>query len=588
MKLGRNAPCPCGSRKKYKHCCGANAHPQDSSEGFNAALALSLALGHQLAGRFKDAEAVYRQVLRREPENPTALHRLGWLAHVGGDDERALLLIRQALGLAPSDWSMHYNVGRILTGRSAFNEAAASFQRAALLNPGFASIQVDLGIALSSLGRAQEASDCFERALTAEAGNAAVFSNYLHSLNYLPRCDAARVFEQHLNYARRFARPVMPPEPRPLRRLPGARIRLGYVSGEFRDFAVAWFIEPVIANHDRGAFDVFCYSNHEVVDNVTRRLQSNAEHWRSIAAMPDEQAAQLVRRDGIDILIDLSGHTRGNRLTMFALKPAPIQTSWLGYFNTTGLAAIDYLISDPMSSPPNDAQPFTETVLRLPSVRLCYAPPSYAPDVAMLPARGAGCVTFGTFNKLAKINDSVIGLWATIMNRVPRSRLLLKAHAFNETATCERFRELFAAHGVGAERLLLRPNSPHAEMLAEYGDMDIALDPFPFTGGLTTCEALWQGVPVLTLRGETLVARQSSSILAAIGLADWMAEGPGDYAEKATRFARDTDGLARLRASLRRRMACSPVCRAATFTRDLEHLYRGMWERWREVAGETA
>jgi protein O-GlcNAc transferase len=189
---------------------------------------------------------------------------------------------------------------------------------------------------------------------------------------------------------------------------------------------------------------------------------------------------------------------------------------------------------------------------------------------------------------LAKINDSVIGLWATIMNRVPRSRLLLKAHAFNETATCDRFRELFAAHGVGAERLMLRPNSPHAEMLAEYGDMDIALDPFPFTGGLTTCEALWQGVPVLTLRGETLVARQSSSILAAIGLADWMAEGPGDYAEKATRFARDTDGLARLRASLRRRMTRSSVCEAATFTRDLEQLYRSMWDRWRGAAGEVA
>lgn len=545
---------------------------------------MQVALEHQKGRRFKEAERLYRQVLSREPDNATALHNLGWLAHVGGDDGSASQLIRRALELVPADWAMHYNLGRIMIQSGKLNEAAAHLERAVSLNPKFASIHVDLGVTLSSLGKAHEAPACFQRALAVDPTLAGAFSNYLHALNYLPEADVSSIFEEHLNFARRFSPPMLPVEPERPRHPIDARIKLGYVSGEFRQFAVARFIEPIIANHDRAAFEVFCYSNHGTVDEVTRRLRSSAEHWRTIVGLSDREAAQLVRRDGIDVLVDLSGHTRDNRLTMFALKPAPVQVSWLGYFNTTGLREIDYLITDPISSPPGDAQPFTESLLRMPSVRLCYEPPSYAPEVGPLPALTAGCVTFGTFNKLVKLNDSVIALWAAVLAAIPNSRLVLKAQAFNEAVSQDRYREVFQAHGIGAERLLLRPNSPHTQMLDEYGEIDIALDPFPFTGGLTTCEALWQGVPVLTLRGDSMVSRQSASILTAIGLTDWIAESAVEYEAKAIRFARNTDALAKLRATLRQRMARSPVCDARSFTRNLEHLYRNAWLEWREGA----
>ena len=582
MKLRRNELCGCGSGKKYKKCCGAPraANPRKPPQAFNVDLEMTSAEGYQRAQMWGDAKRLYRRVLAVQPANARALHNLGWIAHAEGDNAAALQLIRDSLGILPDEWSFHFNLARILHQTGEFAAAGNHYERAAALNAGFSAIHNYQAILMVDRGKAREAVDCFERATAAAPHDSIAFSNYLHALNQLPGMPPATIFNEHLRFGREFARPPLAPHQAHVDADPQRRLRLGYVSGDFRDFAVAWFIEPVLAHHDHTAFEVYAYSNHRGADAVTARVRAHTDHWRSIAAVGDVQAARMIQADGIDILVDLSGHTRENRLPMFACKPAPIQVSWLGYFNTTGLSAINYLISDPVSSPPEDTQAFVETLLRLPHSRLCYQAPEYAPPVASLPARANYCVTIGTFNKLAKLNDDVVSLWSDVLRSIPGSRLLLKARAFGDDTERRNFEDRFSANGIAADRLMLRPHSPHASMLAEYADIDIALDPFPFSGGLTTCEALWQGVPVVTLRGNSLVSRQSASFLTELGLGDWIADSREDYLARATRMAGDLDSLAHLRAGLRERMKASPVCDSAGFTRDLERLYRGVWENF--------
>ena len=534
----------------------------------------------QGACEYAEAKELYKRILAVQPENAHAVHNLGWIAYVEGNVDAALRLIHESLRISPDTWFFHFNLARILHNQMGFAKSAAHYESALALNPSFAGMHNEHGILMIDQGDAGEAVRCFERAIAANPLDAMACSNYLHAINQLPGMSHAAIFDAHVRFALRFARDEPTSHATPRANDPARRIRLGYVSGDFRENTVAWFIEPVFANHDHASYEVFGYSNCGVADVVTARLRNHVDHWRNIAPMSDAEAVSLVQSDAIDILIDLSGHTRDNRLPMFAYKPAPLQVSWLGYFNTTGLSTIDYLISDPVLSPPDSMQPFSETVVRLPHTRLCYQPPAYAPDVAPLPARAKTFITFGTFNKLAKLNDLVLSLWANVLRGVPGSRLLLKARAFADEAVQQAYRERFGKLGIAAERLLLRPYSAHADMLAEYADIDIALDPSPFSGGLTTCEALWQGVPVLTLRGESLVARQSASFLTALGLDDWIADSQRDYVARATRRAGDLESLASLRATLRERMRSSPMCDATAFTRDLERVYRKIWEMW--------
>lgn len=296
--------------------------------------------------------------------------------------------------------------------------------------------------------------------------------------------------------------------------------------------------------------------------------------------MSDADLAAQIRADGIDILVDLSGHTAGNRLTVFGRKPAPVQAAWLGYFNTTGVGAIDYVLMDAATVPEGGERWFTEEVVRLPEGRFCYAPPDYAPPVAPLPARARGHVTFGSFNNMAKVTPAVIELWAAVLQAVPGARLILKWKSLADAAECDRLRQAFAAHAIAPERLELRGPTPHREMLTEYGDVDIALDPFPFCGGLTSCEALWMGVPIVTLPGSRPVSRQTLGFLNQLDASELAAPSAARYVAIAAELAGDLDRLATLRADLRARMAGSSLCDGARFTRGLEAAYRTMWRRW--------
>jgi predicted O-linked N-acetylglucosamine transferase (SPINDLY family) len=336
----------------------------------------------------------------------------------------------------------------------------------------------------------------------------------------------------------------------------------------------------ILEAHAPECVESFVYSNGPVADATTDRLRRAAGAWRDVSAMTDEAVASLVRSDAIDVLVDLSGHSARNRLAVFGARAAPVQVSYLGYVATTGLASIDYVLTDADTAPPGSEGLFSEAVVRLPSGKFCYVPPAYASEPAPPPSARTGAVTFGSFNNVLKLGPEVIDLWSQVLAAAPGSRLVLKWPALAEPCVRDRIARAFEACGVEAGRLDLRGVSPHAAMLGEYGDIDVALDPFPHCGGLTTCEALWMGVPVVSLPQERPASRQSLAILNLIGLGELCARSTADYVEIAARLATDAPRRAALRSDLRRRMAASPLCDGAGFTRELEAAFRQMWRRW--------
>ena len=351
---------------------------------------------------------------------------------------------------------------------------------------------------------------------------------------------------------------------------------------------MAFFLEPILSTHDRVEFESVCYSDVKQPDAVTGRLRALAGEWRDIRGRSDDQVAELVRRDRIDILVDLAGHTAGNRLLVFARKPAPVQVTYLGYPNTTGLTSIDYRITDECADPTGAADRLhTEKLVRLKNGFLCYLPPEESPEVSPTPVLRNGTVTFGSFNQLPKLSNEVVRIWAATLSRVPGSRLLLKAHGFSNEETRSRFRERFAEHGITPDRLELRCDVPSTRSHLElYGEVDVALDPFPYNGTTTTCEALWMGVPVIAWAGPTHRARVGVSLLTGLGLAEWIAESRERYVELAVELAGDPARLDRIRHGLRDRMRQAPLMDGAGFTRGLEQAYREMWRSWVRGCGD--
>ena len=363
-------------------------------------------------------------------------------------------------------------------------------------------------------------------------------------------------------------------------------LRVGLVSGDFQSHPVGYFVEGIVgalASHFSDRIELFAYPSHYRTDALTERIKGCCRGWYSAVGLSDEHLARRIREDRIDILIDLSGHTAHNRLPMFAWKPAPVQVSWLGYFATTGVAEIDYFIADPWTLPKSEEAYFTEKVWRLPETRLCFAPPEVEVAVSELPALNNGYVTFGCFNNLTKMNDAVVALWSQILLLVPESRLLLKSWRLSQTSVQQSVISRFAAHGIGGHRLVLEGASPRAQYLAAYNRVDIALDPFPFTGGATSAEALWMGVPVLTLAGDRLVSRQGVGLLANAGLPDWISVDADDYVRRAVLHVGDLRHLAVLRRELRQKVLTSPLFDSTRFARHFEAALRGMWTQWCNV-----
>lgn len=537
-------------------------------------------------GQTGQARECFERALALDPGYAEAHNNLGDVLQAEGRLEEAAARYREALRIKPDYAEAHNNLGNALMETDRPEEALEHLGRALELRPGWAEAHNNRGNAYLKLAFLEEALACYRRALELDPECVAAHSALLYALNCDPECEPATALAEHRRWGARYAaHGAGPPhgnDPQPERRL-----RLGYLSPDFRSHSVAWFFEPALAAHDRARFEVVCYSKTARADAVTGRLRRLADGWRDIGRLSDEAAAQRIRADGVDILVDLAGHTAGNGLAVMARRPAPVQATWLGYPNTTGLAAIDYRITDAVADPPGVTDGWhSEELVRLPGVFLCYQPPEGAPEPGELPARRNGYVTYGSFSSLLKVTRPALAAWAAILRAAPGSRLVLKSRPLGRRAARERVLAALAAEGIGAERVeLLGHAASCAEHLACYRRIDIALDTFPYHGTTTTCEALWMGVPVVVLEGRTHAARVGVSLLNALGLNDWVARSWEGYQALAARRAEDPDELARLRAGLRARMRRSPLMDARAFTRELEEAYRRMWRRWCEGRG---
>ncbi len=557
-------------------CSGTGYFPQwahiERSLVMTLPEAIALALQCQQAGDLARAEALYRQVL-------SELHnRLGIVAAGQGKLDEAAASFRMLLQLRPDAPGGYTNLGNVLRLQGRLDEAVASWQQALALQPGLAPAYNNLGLGLMHLGRLAEAQDQFRRALDLAPDYAVAHSNLLLSLNYDPAADPAAVRAEHQRWALAHARgPVLPAPAN--ERNPERCLRVGYVSPDLCQHVVARFVAPILANHDRARFEAYCYAEVRAPDAMTARLRDLAPGWRSTCGLSDAQVAAQVRADQIDLLVDLAGHTDNHRLGVFSYRPAPVQITYLGYCNTTGVPALDYLLTDAVADPPGAPAYCTEELVRLPGCFCCWLPPE-APAVAPLPAALAGHITFGSFHGLAKLNDHVLDLWSAVLRALPSARLLLFRHTLRGTVVDE-LRQRFAQRGIAAGRLELRHAAADgASYLDVYGEVDVQLDTLPWTGHVTTCESLWMGVPVLTLAGARHAGRLSATLLTALGLTDWIAATPEQYVDLAVRQTADLDRLAALRAGLRERMRTSPLCDGASFTRGLEDVYRALWRRW--------
>jgi predicted O-linked N-acetylglucosamine transferase (SPINDLY family) len=549
------------------------ARPDDARAWNNVAVA-ALA-----SARFDEAEAASRRAAALEPENAGSRLVLAKSLAARGLHDEALAAARDCLALDPGHGDARDLEGRLLAQRGAYSQAVRAFRAALAAGAGGATAS-RLGDALLQAGDVPGAVRAYRDAESRDAAHAAAnASRALFAMHFESGHGAAEILEAHRAWATRYAAPPSSGGYANVRD-PGRRLRIGYVSPRFRASSAAFLLLPVLERHDPGAVEFHCYAEQEGEDAITSRIRSQAAGWTNTSGMGDELLCEAMRRDAIDIVVDLAGHTPGNRLGAMSRKPAPVVLTWLDYCDTTGCEAFDALITDPWHSPAEDGQRFVERRLRLAPLRFCYAPPDYAPAVTPPPSARNGAVTFGAFHRFAKIGPSVLRAWAELLASDGRFRLVIKNDALGDPGEREHHRDRLAAAGLPAARVELRAASPHAQALREYGDIDIALDTFPYNGGITTLEALLMGRPVVTFEGDTLISRQSCAILRAAGLDELVAPDAQAMVRLAAGLAADPQRLARLSDGLRARLTHSPVCNAAAFTRRLEGAYRAAWRDW--------
>ena len=532
-------------------------------------------------GQYDAAIAACRHAIALKPAFRDACNNLGNALQSKGLCDDAIAAYRHAIALQPSHPDAYSNLGSALQFKGQLDDALVAYRQAIALNPALAEAYSNLGTILKDLGQIDAALAACRQALALKPDYPDAHSNLLVTLNYHPASTAESLFQEACRWAQRHAEPLKQfIQPHAHDRNPERRLRIGYVSPDFREHAVAPMVLPLIASHDRTQFDVFCYAQVERPDAMTEKFRAQAGPWRSTVGLSDERMAGLIRQDQIDILVDLAGHTAGSRLLVFARKPAPVQVNRQGYPNTTGLTAIDYRMTDAYADPPGLSDTLhSEQLIRLPQTNWIYQPPADCPVPTPRPAGMP--VTFGCFNHFAKVTEPMLRLWARILAAVPGSRLLLKAMGLASPDVRARVRGIFQGEGLAPERVELAGWRSSAEdHLALYGRVAIALDPFPYHGTTTTCEALWMGVPVITLAGRMHVSRVGVSLLTNVGLPELIAETPEAYVRIAVDLAGDPPRLDHLRATLRPRMAQSPLLDAPRFARHIEAAYRQMWRRW--------
>jgi predicted O-linked N-acetylglucosamine transferase (SPINDLY family) len=532
-----------------------------------------------LLGQLEDGLAVSRRALALDPDLLNACNNIGSMLVGEGRLVEAEACYREAL-LRHPQWALgQFNLGNILRAMNLPAAAEAAYRVVLALDPQWAAAWCNLGSACGDQGRLEEAVAAYRRALAMQPGWAEPQSNLLLTLQYMSTISPAAIFAEQRGYAAWLEAPLKEHWPAHANAPdPQRRLRIGYVSADFRRHPVANFFEPVLASHDHSQFEIFCYYNNSIRDEVSLRLEQQADHWCVCAGMTNEQMAARIQADGIDILFDLSGYSAGNRLPVFARKPAPVQVTWIGYPGTTGLSAMDYRLTDAWLDPPGLTECYhSEQLVRL-TGSATFRPADSSPAVNPLPALGSGAVTLACLNSLIKVNPQVIAVWARILARLPGARLMLGN--VSEPGMVQRMQAMFADAGVAAERLILMPNLPLQDYLALHHRIDLALDPFPYGGGTSTYHSLWMGVPVITLAGASAPARQGAAILGGLGLTECIAESEDAYVERVLALLADLPALERLRQSLRQRLEATVALGAGPLTRSLEQALRQMWQHW--------
>jgi len=525
-------------------------------------------------------EARARELIAQYPDAGFAWKSLGVMLHTQGKLDEALLAKRKAAQLLPIDPEVHCNLGHLLQEVGEFQAGLDALNRALKLKPNYPEAFNNLGITYQRLGEIDRSLTYFKRALELQPDNRIDFSNYLFTLNYHPDLSAEAVYEGYAEFDRRFGLAVRGQwRPHDNPSLGKRRLKVGYVSPDFRSHSTQNFMEPLLANHDRTAVEVFAYATLAREDHVTQRYKSYVDHWVLTNGMSDEALAERIRADGIDVLVDVAGHSTGNRLGVFARKPAPVSVSWLGFGYTTGLKAIDYFLTDEPAAPVGSEHLFAETPWRVPGGSYAYRPAANMGEVSALPALQRGHVTFGTLTRAIRINHRTVRVWAEILKRVPSSRLVIDSSSYKDEGVREALIQKFEAHGVARGQLEIGFHSPPWDVLR---GMDIGLDCFPHNSGTTLFESLYMGVPYITLAGRPSVGRLGSSILHGVGHEEWIAQSEEEYVAKAVALAADVGRLAEIRAGLRPQMQASVVMDEAAFARRAEQAYQLMFQQWEE------
>jgi len=612
---------------------------------------LQQAIRYHQAGQLEQAEMIYHNILKIQPNHADALHLSGVLAYQKKDYALASTLIKKAIKMNNSVFDFHNHLGHVFKDQGKFSEASDCYSQASRLNPNVAEVHYNLGISLDKQGKLDEAVTCYKQALGLNPNYANVYnslgilfrkqtkiddaiacyqksvrlnpnfveafnnlgnlyrdrglinesikyykkaleicpnyiashSNLLYTLTYSTDYDKIAIFKEHQKFNEQHVLPLAHLiKPHNNKRNPHKRLKIGYISADFRQHPVAYFIEPILTHHNHEKFEIYCYYNHPQIDEITEHLQQFVDKWVHCVGLSDESLAEKIRQDGIDILIDLSGHTAGNRLLVFARKPAPVQVTYLGYPNTTGLTVIDYHIIDKYIDLENVAEKFnSEQLIKMSYSYHCYNPiDKNMININELPAIQNNYITFGSLNNFTKLNTKTIKLWSIILNRINDSKIIIKTKSLADVETRKFLKNQFEKCRINSTRLILEDSTPAPAYLKTYHRIDIALDTYPYNGGTTTYETLWMSVPVVTLVGETQASRMGLSILSTLGLDKLIAYTPDEYVEICVELASNLDYLKELRQKMRERMLSSPLMNGKIFTHELEEHYRMMWKKW--------
>lgn len=541
---------------------------------------VNLGLCYRRLGDVDRARTSYEKAIEVDPGLFDAHLNIAKLATRMGDYVRAKEAGAAALGLNPESEEAHYNIGYLHTRIPEYQAALHHYERALEINPNAEEAANNRARPLLSLGRRTEAYDSLKKAVEIDPLYAAAHSNMIFFMQYDPLVSAQDIWAEARSWNEKYTPPSVT-SPTPTSRDPDRVLRVGYLSPHLVQHPIGYFLEPVLAHHSTEQVEVICYDDSEVRDEQKEALKAAINPLHDVSTIGHDALAERIRADGIDILVDLDGHSGPNRLPVFARRGAPIQITWAGYVGTTGLDAMDYLITDSRQTVDADLPLMTEQPVYMPGNYVTLAPIDSAPAVGSSPSQENGFVTFACFNGLDKINEAVVTVWADVLKAVPGSQLRLVTFDLADATVRARIEQMFAEHGISADRLRLKGKLSRADLLAAYNTIDIALDPFPYSGGLTTLEALWMGVPVITKRdGDRFASRHSTTHLTAVGLTEFIADDAEDYVARAVSLAADADRRANLRVTLRETMRSSPLCNGAAFTQALENAYRIMWQRF--------